>query len=71
MLAFCVFNVILKMSDQDGLFRHIMLFYFKQSKNAAQTKVKVLIDTNPRYTTQEIADVFYISKTSIENYSID
>jgi len=101
------------MDNQNEHFRHIMLFYFKKSKNAAQIckricaiysedavkervcqkwfvrfrcgdfsvkdkprqpneidsdKLKAVIDTNPHYTTREIADVLQTSKSSVENH---
>lgn len=112
LVVFCGFGIILKMYNQNEHFRHIMLFYFKKGKSAAQTcnkicavygedavkervcqkwfarfcsgnfsiqdasrserprstATKVLVDTNQRYTTSEIADVLQISKSSVGNH---
>jgi len=105
----CILCVLrhLEMDNQNEHFRHIVFFYFKKGKNAAQTckkicpiygedamkervcqkwfarfrcedfsvkdkprlswpneidsdKLKAVIDTNPHYTTREIADVLQI-----------
>lgn len=110
-----MFRITSKMDNQNEHYRHIMLFYFKEGKNAKESckkicavygedvikervcqkwfarfrrgdflvqdaprrgrpvevdddKVKVLVDTNPHYTTREIARILQISKTSVKNH---
>ena len=40
-MNFCVAILILKMEEKKQCFRHIMLYYFKEGKNATETHKKI------------------------------
>ena len=40
-MNFCVAILILKMEENMEHFQHIMLYYFKKSKNATETQKKI------------------------------